>query len=205
MAPSGLGKRRTSSRALARNYRAVVGTARYVAMLVAIDQITSVSTPGKKPKPDRLSSPKPDRTAANATRNETAPMSATTPVQRAKTPLRSVTSPPAMRNAAKPIAESRKGPAEALPRRGSRSGPRRHPQSSPRDHDDRHGHARHARYGTRERDPSELCRTANSCLRIPERVRIVPAKCRNTKPASSIANAPMRLFHWLSSAQFVQS
>ena len=50
----------------------------------------------------------------NATRNETAPMSATTPVQRGKTPLRSVTSPPAMRNAAKPMAESKKGPAEAV-------------------------------------------------------------------------------------------
>ena len=34
---------------------------------------------------------------------------------------------------------------------------------------------------------------------------MVAAKCRNTKPASSIANAPMRLFHWLSLAQFVQA
>ena len=34
-------------------------------MLVAIDQITSARTPGKKPKPKRLSSPEPERTAAN--------------------------------------------------------------------------------------------------------------------------------------------
>ena len=40
---------------------------------------------------------------------------------------------------------------------------------------------------------------------VPSAVRIVPAKCRKTKPASSIANAPMRLFHWLSSAQFVHA
>src|SRR6478672_2390240 len=88
--------------------------ARKRATLVAIDQITSARTPGKKPKPNRLSSPKPERTAAKATRNEAAPMSATMPVQRAKTPVRIVTSPLAMRNAAKPMAESRKGPAEEL-------------------------------------------------------------------------------------------
>jgi len=40
---------------------------------------------------------------------------------------------------------------------------------------------------------------------FPRAVRIVAAKCRNTNPASSIAKAPMRLFHSLSSAQFVQS
>ena len=45
--------------------------------------------------------------------------------------------------------------------------------------------------------------TADSAL--PRTLRIIPAKCKNTKPASSIANAPMRLFHWLSSAQFVQA
>ena len=33
---------------------------------------------------------------------------------------------------------------------------------------------------------------------------MVAAKYRNAKPASNIANAPMRLFHWLSSAQAVQ-
>ena len=40
---------------------------------------------------------------------------------------------------------------------------------------------------------------------VPSTLRIVGAKCRNTKPASSIANAPMRLLHWLSSAQSVHS
>ena len=40
---------------------------------------------------------------------------------------------------------------------------------------------------------------------LPSALRIVAAKWRNTKPASSIENALMRLFHWLSSAQFVQS
>jgi len=35
--------------------------------------------------------------------------------------------------------------------------------------------------------------TADSAL--PRTLRIIPAKCKNTKPASSIANAPMRLFH----------
>ena len=89
-------------------------TARYLAMLVLIDQITRANTPGKKPKPNKLSSPKPERTAAKVTRNDTAPMSATTPVQRAKTPLRRVTSPAGRRKAAKPMAERRKGPAEAL-------------------------------------------------------------------------------------------
>src|SRR6478672_12816436 len=81
--------------------------ARKRATLVAIDQITSASTPGKKPKPNRLSSPRPERTAANATRNPAAPMSATTPVQRAKTPDLRVRRPAARRSAAKPIAESR--------------------------------------------------------------------------------------------------
>ena len=83
-------------------------------MLVAIDQITSARTPGKKPKPKMLSSPKPARSVANATRNDTAPVSATTRVHRAKTPLLSVSSPAGISNAAKPIAESRKGPADVL-------------------------------------------------------------------------------------------
>ena len=46
-------------------------------------------------------------------------------------------------------------------------------------------------------------RSAVSC--VPRALRIVAAKWRNTKPASSIENALMRLLHWLPSAQFVQS
>ena len=92
------------------------------------------------------------------------------PVQRAKTPLRIVTSPPAMRNAAKPMAESRKGPAEELAIARVTTGIRVGTLSRrARDDDNRHDHARHARYGTRERDPSKLCRTASSRLRITER------------------------------------
>src|SRR5207244_1196672 len=51
-------------------------------------------------------------TVRNVMRNETAPISATMPVQRAKTPLHRVSSPAAIRKAAKPIAATRKGPAE---------------------------------------------------------------------------------------------
>ena len=40
---------------------------------------------------------------------------------------------------------------------------------------------------------------------LPSTLRIVAAKCRKTKPASRIRNPPIRLFHWLSSAQVVQS
>ena len=75
-----------------------------------------------------------------------------------------------MRSAAKPIAESRKGPAEELAIARVTTGfgvgtlGRR-----ARDDDDRHDHARDARDGTRKRDPSKLHRTANSCLRITER------------------------------------
>ena len=112
-----------------------------------------------------------------------------------------------MRNAAKPMAESRNGPAEALATARVTTGFASAPSVvARRDDDNRHDHARHARYGTRERDPRELCRAANRrCPHSRAQLRIVPAKCRNTKPASSIANAPMRLFHWLSSAQSVHA
>ena len=44
-------------------------------------------------------------------RKQAAPISATTPVQREKTPLRSVSTPTDIRSAAKPAAATRKGPA----------------------------------------------------------------------------------------------
>ena len=40
---------------------------------------------------------------------------------------------------------------------------------------------------------------------LPSTARLVAAKCRNTKAASRIRNAPSRLFHWLSSAHVVHS
>jgi hypothetical protein len=47
---------------------AVVASARYRAMLVAIDQITSARMPGKKPKPNTLSSPVPAISVRNVIR-----------------------------------------------------------------------------------------------------------------------------------------
>src|SRR5436190_20116128 len=91
-------------------------------------------------------------TVREVVRKETAPISATMPVQRAKPPLRSVSTPAAIRKAAKPIAATRKGPAEAVVTAllttgfafgtlGTRGGER----------DERHGHSDDAGQGTRER------------------------------------------------------
>jgi hypothetical protein len=79
-----------ASASVAANSRVGVATARYLAMLVAIDQITRARTPGKNPNPNRLSSPRPSMTARNGIRNATAPISATMPVHRANAPVRSV-------------------------------------------------------------------------------------------------------------------
>src|SRR5690242_2621477 len=87
---------------------------RYVATLVAIDQVTRATTPGKNPYPNMLPSAGPSRVVRNVIENDTAPMRATTPVQRASTPLRIVASPPAARNAAKPIGATWNGPTSPV-------------------------------------------------------------------------------------------
>ena len=128
------------------------------------------------------------------------------PIQRAKTPLRSVNSPAAASNAAKPIAATRNGPtvaeATALMTTGSASAPAAvapaiitmamvmpvMPVTAPAN-------------AVRASCPEP--RTVASA--VPSTVRIVPAKCRNTKPAIRVRNAPMRLFNSLFSAQVVHS
>ena len=117
-------------------------------MLVAIDQITSARTPGKKPKPNRLSSPSPAITARNVIRKETAPMSATTPIQRAKTPLRSVSSPAASEERGKAHCGEEERPGRGSRHCSTHDGIRVGTLGRRgRDHDDGHGHARDARSG----------------------------------------------------------
>ena len=111
-----------------------------------------------------------------------------------------------MRNAAKPMAESRNGPAEALATARVTTGFASAPSVV----------ALEMMTIAMTMPAMPVMAPANatraSCAEPPTRVsalpsalRMVAAKCRNTKPASSIANAPIRLFHWLSSAQFVQA
>jgi hypothetical protein len=59
-------------------------------MLVALDQIARARLPGRKPYPNTLSSLVPWMSARKVVRKASAPSSARMPVQRAKTPLRSV-------------------------------------------------------------------------------------------------------------------
>jgi hypothetical protein len=128
------------------------------------------------------------------------------PIQRAKTRLRSVNSPAAASDAAKPIAATRDGPSVAVDTAlltiGSASVPSAlapaimttamvmpvMPIRAP---------------ANATRASCTEPRTVASAL--PSTVRIVPAKCRNTKPAIRISSAPIRLFNSLFSAQFVHS
>jgi len=142
----------------------------------------------------------------NVMRKETAPTSATMPVQRAKTLLRRVNSPAAPSKAAKPIAAARYGPADAavtaLLTTGSASAPSLVAAATitmaiaipviP---------VRATANATR----ASCAEPRTDVSALPSTHRIVPTKCRNAKPPSKVRNPPMPLFDWLSSAQFVQS
>jgi hypothetical protein len=139
-------------------------------------------------------------------RKETAPTSATMPVQRLKTRLCSVSTPAISRKAAKPIAETRNGPVAAvvtaLLTTGFALAPSElaaaivtnaivipmTPVSAP---------ANATRASCTELRTSDSARSSM--------LRIAAMKYRNAKAASSIAKAPMRPFHWLSCAQFVHA
>ena len=132
------------------------------------------------------------------------PRSAPRRQSRAKTPVRRVTSP-APRKEATPLADRRTAlpkVAIALVTTGFAVGTLGVRRSD--DHDGGQVIPVMPVTATRERGPSELCGPLRR-TRSSEDSSIIPAKCKNTKPASSIANAPMRLFHWLSSAQFVHA
>src|SRR3954452_22577990 len=99
----------------------MVGTAGELGMLAAIDQITSARKPGKAVAEDAVFAG-PARSVKKVMKKASPPSSATMAIQRAKTRLRSITSPAAASDAAKPIAPTRMGPtvveATALVTRG---------------------------------------------------------------------------------------
>ena len=86
-------------------------------------------------------------------RKDTAPMMATIPVQRAKTRVRSVTSPAAMRNAANPIAATMNGPAAPVVTAFATVGLTFRAVRTRSGHrDEGHGHRSDADQSTRESD-----------------------------------------------------
>ena len=144
-------------------------TARYLAMLVLIDQITRASTPGKKPKPNKLSSPRPERTASERDqerhradqRHDASPPSEDTGAKRDE--------PGSSKESCEPHRCDQKRPGRGTRHRPGHDGIccctfgiRRSD-----DHDGGH-HSGDARYGSGERGPCELCGAGYGGLRSSE-------------------------------------
>jgi hypothetical protein len=153
-----------------------------------------------------LSAPGPAMSVKNVTKKASPPMSATMAIQRAKRPLRRINNPAAVSDAARPIAPTRKGPtvveATALLTRGFASAPSAVAPAMMI--------TAMAIPVTPIRPPANTTRTSCTEPRtlasvLPMTLRIELAKGRNSKDASRMRSAPMRLLSSLSAAQLLHS